>query len=121
MNFDEHPSDYVSTILDASGAQSPKTSDPQCQPQAQLTAGEMERRYFARLASLCSGPTSWSFYQNGRLSDVNVPIEIGNECMFPVGCTNLYLHSLHCALKVAHACVLREKSSGLCKCMQYAK
>ena len=38
----------------------------------------------------------------------------------PVGCTNLYLHSLHCALNVASACVPmvpREKSTGRCKSM----
>ena len=34
-----------------------------------------------------------------------------------VGGTNLPLHSLHCALKVASAYVLWEKSTGLCKSM----
>ena len=50
----EHASEFVSTILDAPGAQAPKPIGPQCQPQAQRTAGEMERRDYARLASLFS-------------------------------------------------------------------
>ena len=53
------------------------------------------------------------FYQNGRLSDVNVLEENGKECN--VRYTNLYLDSLPCALDVASACVPRKKFIGLCK------
>ena len=40
----EHAPEFVSTILDAPGAQAPKQSEPQCQPQAQQKAGEMGRQ-----------------------------------------------------------------------------
>ena len=55
LAFDyEHASESFSTILDAPGAQAPKPCDPQCQPQAQRKAGEIERSHDARLASLFS-------------------------------------------------------------------
>ena len=50
----EHASEFVLTVLDVPGAQASKSRDPQCQPQAQLKAGEMERSHNARLASLFS-------------------------------------------------------------------